>query len=378
MGDRREGVHNVVALEDVPLKLSAEASAAARPVASHAAEAPAQSSPHDEPAAAKAPADPILLTEIIGEIQHNKNMYVPTVAPTSAPTQPFPSFAKFVADPSVYPPRPGWIWRSGMTCYGGHEGPCEIEACAADVLAKCKRPPTKTPRSGWDVEMCALIPLAGEQKVELMMTMLRDVLPILEKYSGKEKYLLFGGTLIGAVRKKRLLPWTSDHDIVITDTLRKALKTNHALREELYNAGFITFASRICFHPGHKAIDAYGSCAESGTKCAAVYYYTKSVYMDMYGWSYDGEQCGLTRNDFFPARRCWIKHRDMEVQTWCPDKSEFLLCNLWGLDWRKPIQKGSIEYRGCPGYTYDRKPTEEERWRQKQLRQACIVQEKGN
>jgi hypothetical protein len=60
MGDRREGVHNVVALEEVPLKLSSEASAAARPVASHAAEAPAQSSPHDEPAAAKAPADPIL------------------------------------------------------------------------------------------------------------------------------------------------------------------------------------------------------------------------------------------------------------------------------------------------------------------------------
>jgi phosphorylcholine metabolism protein LicD len=89
------------------------------------------------------------------------------------------------------------------------------------------------------IRMSGDIKLEGKI-AEIAEKMLLKICEILEKE--KIPYVLEGGTLLGIVREKRLLPWDNDLDITITDDyLEKLLKA----KKYMWLAGFRT---RVRFH----------------------------------------------------------------------------------------------------------------------------------
>jgi hypothetical protein len=209
----------------------------------------------------------------------------------------------------------------------------------------------------WDWGDCAMIPLQNELRVQLMFEMLVTVAQICSKHTpqGAVPPMLAGGTLIGAVRDKGMQPWANDVDLDISPELFAKIDGDHALRTELFNAGYVVFKAlgcgRICAHVGHKKLKAFGSWGSCGNNKGDFAFARGHSYVDLYNakiyagktLSVPASDCkGVQVSDYLPPRPIEMLGHTFMV----PAKPKTLFCKLWGDNWRIPIKSGALDV-GC-------------------------------
>lgn len=135
------------------------------------------------------------------------------------------------------------------------------------------------------------------EKEKFWLSSLKDVKSVLEKY--KCQYFLDTGTLLGAVRDKRFIPWDNDIDIGVIDFNGNILILK-SMAKDLYRLGYnVTIDSHsICVSHPHMVLDlGIKLYEEEGNKyftylgkvngnkiCAAIYLYLSPTFVVKKGY----------------------------------------------------------------------------------------------
>jgi hypothetical protein len=167
----------------------------------------------------------------------------------------------------------------------------------------------------------------------------------------RPRQVLWGGTLIEAVRDHALMGWKPDSDLLVPAAAERGLLAGPEpeLERQLYALGILTFyedgCRRWCYHesaPGIEAPGSYGACGPPEIK---YYMHRKTMWLDGYedwtgekgvvsvkwmGGHTGAEQCGLTPAQLYPARTARIGGHEFFV----PADPEGVLEALYGVGWR--------------------------------------------
>lgn len=213
----------------------------------------------------------------------------------------------------------------------------------------------KDPRF-WTFLDCAYIPLDAKRRLDLMEVLLRESEELLRLHIrkvGGRGPLFMGGTLLGAARNGDFLPYTTDIDLNIPETLFQNLLTPE-LRDKFFARGYLLFkeegCGRVCFHTEHPKIAALGTCRECHTSFRRAGIHI--TYIDLYGAEFldlpvslssdmakqsdripKYRNCsGLVIGDFLPPSAIYLRGRRYSA----PANVERTLCKLYGRHWIIP------------------------------------------
>ena len=139
---------------------------------------------------------------------------------------------------------------------------------------------------------CAFFPLENGARLQFMQMMLLDVVVVLRRHSlsmGADGPLLAGGSLVGAIRDGEILPWSRDIDLDVSRALVYSIRSNTALRDELYKRGYHVYATlvgqwflgKVCAHVGHPRVEALGTFMDCSPQ-KQIHLDSNHAYVDLF------------------------------------------------------------------------------------------------
>jgi len=169
----------------------------------------------------------------------------------------------------------------------------------------------------------------------------------------KVDYWVSYGTLLGAIRDEKIIPWTADIDIVIMESSFKDLEANIHKSKALKDTGFMIFRdpyykdlARMCLTEEHVKYKKWEKIETQKEE----EYYNAYPYLDVYKALTNNENitipvgphCQFNKSTIFPLRK--IKLYDLEVLA--PANYTKYLMQLYGPKFMIPPEKERVGHGG--------------------------------